>query len=76
MYRNTTRLASLFGNLALVMSAVALAGPGGKNASTSSISLASTSAPALAAARATVRVYGDSVTFDVSTDPPSSPSSI
>ena len=73
MYRNTTRLASLFGTLALVTSAVALAGPGGKHASTSSISLASTSATALAAAASEGPSYGDQVTFDVSTDSTSQP---
>ena len=68
MYRNTIRLASLFGTLALVASAVALAGPGGKNSSTSSISLATTSASALASAASEGPSYGDSVTFNVSTD--------
>ena len=72
MIQETIRLASLFGTLALVTSAVALAG-GGKLASTSSISLASTSAPALAALASEGPGYGDSVTFAVSTDATSQP---
>lgn len=68
MYRNTIRIASLFGTLALVASAVALAGPGGKNPSSSSISLAPMTAFAAASATSDGPSYSDSVTFTVSTD--------
>jgi len=67
MFRNTFRFASLFGTLALVASAVALAGPGG-NKSSSSISLVPMNASAVTSATSDGPHYGDSVTFDVSTD--------
>ena len=73
MYRNTIRIASLFGTLALVASAVALAGPGGKNSSSSSISLVPMTAFAVTSATSDGPSYGDSVTFTVSTDATTQP---
>ena len=67
MFRNALRLAAVFGTLVLVASAVALAGPGGKNASPSSISLMLTDTSALTTTATGVPTYADSVTFSVST---------
>ena len=67
MFRNTGRLASFAGALLLVTSAVALAAPGGKNASPSSISLLSIDATAVSVA-SDGPSYGDAVTFKVSTE--------
>jgi hypothetical protein len=68
MFRNTFRFASLVGTLALVASAVALAGPGGKNSSSSSITLVLMNASVATAAASDGSSYGDSVTFAVSTE--------
>jgi hypothetical protein len=67
MFRNTFRFASLVGTLALVASAVALAGPGG-NKSSSSISLVLMNASVATTAAGDGTSYGDSVTFAVSTE--------
>ena len=66
MFRNTVRLASVFGVLLLVVtSAVAPAAAGGKKSSSSSISLVQTDSMLSAASDGPS--YGDSVTFAVST---------
>lgn len=69
MFRNVVRLASLVGALMLVTSSVALAG--GNKSSSSTISLVLMSAPTAVASPDPS--YGDSVTFDVSTDATSQP---
>jgi hypothetical protein len=71
MYLRMIRFASIFGALALVTSAVALAG-GGKSTS-SSISLVQTNTAAVAAATSDGPGYGDSVTFAVSTEATTQP---
>jgi len=66
MIRNTVRLVWFLGALALITSAVAFAAAGGRNASTSSINLV---VPAASTALASAGpAYGQSVTFDVSTN--------
>jgi hypothetical protein len=67
MKKNAFRLAWLLGALVLATTSVAFAAPGGKHASTSSISLATSSD------RSEAPSYGDSVTFDVSTDATAQP---
>ena len=66
MFRNTVRIAWLVGSLMLATSAMAFGAAGGKNATSSSISLMTTSTAAVSAD--STPTYGQSVTFAVSTN--------
>jgi hypothetical protein len=76
MFRNATNLASLFGIVVLVTSAVALAAAGGngnKHSDSSSIDLVLLEASAVTAEATASPGYAELVTFDVSTNATTQP---
>jgi hypothetical protein len=68
MFSKTIRIAWILGALALVSTAVAMAGAGGNKASTSSITMIPMTTATLTTTASAAPRYTDAVTFDVFTD--------